>query len=42
MFFSDQNKIGQSDFEIYDLIKTIEKSFTVSDDDELESLQEWF
>jgi hypothetical protein len=33
---------GFRDIEVYDVVKEIEKGFTVSDDDELNLLHSWF
>jgi hypothetical protein len=42
LYFSQQDKIGDLDIEIYDVIVSIANGFTVSEDDDLEVLQSWF
>jgi hypothetical protein len=38
LYFSLLDKFGDLDLEIYDVVKTIVKGFTTSEDDDLESL----
>ena len=42
MYFSNKMQAGVRDVEVHDVVKEIEKGFTVSDDDELDLLHSWY